>query len=61
MNQGEAISVFTLMILEIANQKMKISSISKTTDKSDILALIAYLQFSKGANPLSGFAFFAIL
>ena len=36
MNQGEAISVFTLMILEIAIQKMKISSISKTTDMSDI-------------------------
>jgi hypothetical protein len=35
MNQGEAISVFTLMILEIAIQKIKISSISKTTDMSD--------------------------
>jgi len=35
MNQGEAISVFTLMILEIAIQKNKISSISKTTDMSD--------------------------
>jgi len=45
MNQGEAISVFTLMILEIAIQKMKISSISKTTDMSDRSELASdYIQ-----------------
>jgi hypothetical protein len=54
MNQDEAISVFTLMILEIANQKMKISSISKITDMSDILALIAYMQFSIAQTFLAG-------
>jgi len=35
MNQGEAISVFTLMILEIAIQKIKISPTSKTCNMSD--------------------------
>ena len=61
MNQGEAISVFTLIILEIAIQKMKISSISKTTDMSDILALIAYVQFSIGQILFAGVCLFAIL
>jgi hypothetical protein len=41
----------------IAIQNMKISPISKTCGMSDI----AYLQFSKRADPFSGFAFFAIL
>jgi hypothetical protein len=50
-----------LRIPEIANQKVKISAISKTLNKSDILALIAYLQFSIGQIHFGGFAFFAIL
>jgi len=52
---------FTLMIPKIANQKVKISFCSKTLDKSDILALIAYLQLSIGQILFQGFAFFAIL
>jgi len=35
-SQGGTIGVFTLMIPEIANQKVKISSTSKTLDMSDI-------------------------
>jgi hypothetical protein len=35
-DQGETISVFTLMISEIANQKVKISSTAKTGDKSEV-------------------------
>jgi len=45
-SQGEANDVFTLMNIQIAIQKVKISSTSKTGDMSD-LVLIAYLQFSK--------------
>jgi hypothetical protein len=34
-SQGETIGVFTLIISEIATQKVEISSILKTSDKSD--------------------------
>jgi hypothetical protein len=35
-NQGEANNVFTLIISEISFQKVKVSSNSKTCDKSDL-------------------------
>ena len=43
--RGETIGVFTLMIPKIANQKVRISSTSKTCDMSDIGArgMFAYL------------------
>ena len=44
-DQGETISVFTLMISEIANQKVKISSTAKTGDKSDF-SLTVNFDFS---------------
>ena len=46
-SQGEKIKVFTLMIPEIANQMVKISSASKTCDMSDILACKCILLFSQ--------------
>jgi len=46
------------MNIQIAIQKMKISSTSKTCDMSDILALIAYVQFSIGQIHFTEFAFF---
>lgn len=36
MSQDETVSVFTLMISEIFNQKVKISSTAKSGDKSEI-------------------------
>jgi hypothetical protein len=43
-NQGETVGVFTLMILEIANQDMKISSASKTCDMSYIWVKLSFSQ-----------------
>ena len=49
--------VLTLMISDIAGQKVGISSPSKSSDMSDILDLIAYPQFSIGQILFRGFAF----
>jgi len=46
------------MNIQIAIQKMKISSAFKTCDMSDILALIAYLKFSIRVNQFYRVAFF---
>jgi hypothetical protein len=39
-SQGETVGIFILMISEIANQKVEISSTLKTCDMSDILQSI---------------------
>jgi hypothetical protein len=46
------------MISEILIQTFRISSPSRTFDKSEILALIAYLQFSIGQIHFTEFALF---
>ncbi len=43
-SQGGTIGVFTLMISEIANQKVEISSASKTRDKSDVWLFFMKIQ-----------------
>ena len=43
-SQGETIEVFTLMISEIVNKKVKISPTLKTCDMSDILHPIVQLR-----------------
>jgi hypothetical protein len=63
-SQGEEIGIFTLINIQIAIQKMKISFTFKTFDMSDLLALIAYVQFSKteilNGNPFSRICLFCI-
>ena len=50
-----------ILIPEIARQKVQVSSILKTCDMSDILALIEYMQFSIGQFHFRGFAFLTLV